>query len=517
MRKKKVEAGSLTGLVNSATSGDVVSRYGTAVKEHLASYSGIDNDLGHNWNRGLKDISEYKINANPNTDGKSYNTQLKGKAGYSAEVKEVARRRAEEAIAGEKPTTVRTDDLSGHVNDPLFDITSKVDASGNPVPGSSAQMKFRGKNPSECLDILSGKGCRKYIENDCKLMVPSDYYDGVKEELANRIQKVEAQVERLRANGNTEALAKREAELAKLKTIDKNLRKSKVSNAEAIEGYLKPKVSTAKDIAKVAHRAGVEQLKIGAAIGGGMSIVRNLIAVFRGKKKIKDAAKSVAKETAASGAGAYAVAFTGAVIKGTAQNATSSCVRTLAKTNLPAYIATATIEIGKTMSKFFRGKIDGLQCIEELGVKGYCMTTSAMYVAIGQVAIPIPIVGAMAGSMFGYFLGSATYKELKDSLKLQKHARAERLCIERKCEEAIALIKECREELQANVDKYLKEKVQFFDDTFNYVKRCLEIGDVDGYISGTNTVIRYLGGTPQYNNKKEFDEIMANPEMPFVL
>lgn len=516
-KKHKVDTGSVAGLAISGAAIDTVVRHGTAVKEFLAAYSGIDNDLGRQWNRSLKDFSEYKISADPNVDPKRYYTELKAKAGYSAEVKEVSRARAEEAIAGKTPSTVRTDDLPGHVNDPLYDVTSKVDATGNPVPGSSAQMKFRGKTPAECVDILAGKDCRKYVDNDCKLLIPKDFYDGAKEELAERIKKLKDQIECLRESGNTEALENREAELAKLETIDRNLEKSRVTNDEAIEGYLNPELSTAKDIVKVAHHSGVEQMKMGAAIGGGMSLARNLVDVYCGRKKIGEAVKDVAIDTTAAAAGAYAVSFIGAVLKGTAQNASSSYVRALSKTSVPAYMATAAFEIGKTMTQFFRGKIDGAQCIEELGVKGYCMTTSAMYAAIGQVVIPVPVLGAMAGSMFGYFLGSSSYKELKDSLKEAKLAREERIRIEKECEEAIKLIRRCRTELQENIDRYLNGKAQFFEATFSSVKQCLEIGDIDGYIAGTNEIIRVLGGAPQYGNKREFDALMCDPARQLTL
>ena len=348
-------------------------------------------------------------------------------------------------------------------------------------------------------------------------MVPKDFYDGVKDELADRIKNLREQIESLKAGGNAEALTKRQAELAKLETIDKNLERSKVTSQEACDAYLNPKASTAKDIVNVAHRAGMEQLKMGAAIGGGMSLAKNVVDVFRGKKKIGDAAKSVAIDTSAAAVGAYGVAFTGAVIKGTSQNAASEYIRTLANSSLPAYIATATFEVGKTMTQFFRGKIDGLQCIEELGVKGYCMTSSALYAAIGQVAIPIPVVGAMAGSMLGYIIGSASYKELKDSLRMAKLAREERIRVEKECEEAIALIRECRAELQANIDKYLKDETAFFDVALGSVKECLELGDIDGYIAGTNVLVRRFGGTPQYASKAEFDALMADPSKPLSL
>ena len=164
------------GLSGAAT--DVVSRYGSGVKEHFVAYSGIDNETGQTLKRGLRQISRSKVNP----DFKDSN--LKQQAGFAAEVKEVARRRAEEAISGKKPKTVRTDDLPGHVNDPLFDITCKIDkTTGNPIPGASVQMKFVGSSPEAAVGKMLGKDYQKYIDNDCKMLVPSDFYDGMKADL----------------------------------------------------------------------------------------------------------------------------------------------------------------------------------------------------------------------------------------------------------------------------------------------------------------------------------------------
>lgn len=515
--KSKVETESLPNVMISAASAETVARYGAGVRERLVAYSGIDNELGKRLHTSLKDVSNYKISADPLKDPKRYYAELKAKAGYSAEVLEVAERRAAEAQAGRKPTTQRVDDLPGHVNDPLYDITSKVDASGNPIPGSSAQLKFRGKTPEDCLKILSGKSCEKYVESNCKLVVPKDYYDGVKEALAKRIEKVEAQIAKLEAGGNAKALETRQAELEKLRRINRNLRQSKVTNAEAQQAVEHPGWVTTKGILSDAHQAGKAQAGMGAAIGGGVSIITNLTAVFRGKKKIEDAAIDVAKDTALAAGTSYATAFTGAVIGGTARNATSSMVRSLAKTNLPAYIATTVLEIGKTMTRYVRGEIDGAQCIEELGVKGYSMSTSAVYAAIGQAVIPIPVVGALAGSMFGYYLGNATYATLRDSLAGAKLAREERIRIERECEAAIAFTRKCRAEIEETMRRHFQAEERFFRFSFGYIKACLDNGDIDGYIAGTNAVIEHLGGTPAYANKEEFNNLMSHPEIPFVL
>ncbi len=224
----KVDSAINAGLAG--VSGEVVSRYGEAIKEHLVGLNGVDNENQIQLTRGLNKIASY--NRCDPTDP-NYDRITKAQAGFSAEVKEVSRRRAEEIISGKKPTTVRTDDIPGHVNDQLFDITSEVDLHGNPVPGSSAQIKFVGSSPSTAVDRMLSKGYQKYIDNNVKMIAPSDYYDGMKAELSNRVQSLQKQIEYLRTNGSPEAVATKEAELQKCQILDKNLQKSNTSTAEA--------------------------------------------------------------------------------------------------------------------------------------------------------------------------------------------------------------------------------------------------------------------------------------------
>ena len=267
MKDRKNKGKTVANAALAGIASDVVDRFGSAVKEHEVAYSGVDNEAGQILQKGLKKISDYNRGdpSNPN-----YKRITKAQAGFSAEVKEVARRRAEEAITGQKPRTLRTDDVPGHVNDQLFDITSKVDSNGNPVPHSSAQMKFVGSSPEAATEKLLSKDFNKYIENDVKMVIPSDYYDGIKENLGERIAALKKQIQYLQKNGvNSDTLKAKQAELKKCETLNKNLVKSNVSNAEAIEARDTPLLSTAKDIVRVAHRAGVEQAKMGAAVGGG--------------------------------------------------------------------------------------------------------------------------------------------------------------------------------------------------------------------------------------------------------
>ena len=96
---------------------ETIQRYGEAAKQHYVSYSGVDNETGKTLVKGLQQISEEKIN--PDYEFQNIHQQ----AGFSAEIKDVARSNADSIVKGETTRKIRTDDL-GRVNDPLYDTVS---------------------------------------------------------------------------------------------------------------------------------------------------------------------------------------------------------------------------------------------------------------------------------------------------------------------------------------------------------------------------------------------------------
>lgn len=492
-------------IVNAGIAGasaEVVQRYGSAVKEHVVAYSGSDNEAGTQLKKSLKSISKEKVNPD-------YQKQnLKQQAGFSAEVKETAKANAERKINGETIRKVRTDDL-GRVNDPLYDHV-EIDTSGNIIAGSGSQMKFVGGNPKEALDKLASKKFSKYLEADAKIEVPSDYYDGILREADAQIAKLQKQVDTQLAKGNTETADALKKKISDYQKIERNLRKSSVSTDEAMFARLHPKLSTAKDIAKVSHRAGIETAQTAGIIGGSVSIVQNLVAVAKGEVEFEDAAKNVVKDTATSVVVGYGTGFAGASIKGVMQNAGSDTVRALSKTNLPGIVVTVAVNATKTMSRYFKGKITGLECFEELGEQGTGMLSSSLFAIIGQAVIPIPVVGGLIGGMVGYSIASASYGTLLQALKEEKYAHEERIRIEQVCEEHIQMIRAYRAELENVISVYLISNMDMFHRSFDDIKQSLSIGDVDGFISGTNAISSVLGRTPQFDNMKEFDAIMSS-------
>ena len=483
-------------------SAEVVQRYGSAVKEHIVAYTGNDNEAGTQLKKSLKSIAEEKVNPD-------YQKQnLKQQAGFSAEIKEVAIANAEKKINGETTKKIRTDDL-GRVNDPLYDHV-EVDASGNIIDGSGSQMKFVGGTPKEALKKLASQKYSKYLEAGAKIEVPSDYYEGIQIEADARIAKLQEQVKAQIDKGDTETAEALQRQIADYQKIKKNLRKSRVSTDEAMRARLHAKMSTAKDITKLSHRAGLETAQTAAIIGGSVAIVQNIVAVVKGDLNAEDAAKNVIRDTAVSGAVGYGTGFAGSVIKGFMQNAGSGTVRALSNTNLPGVVVAVAVSTTKTMSRYFKGEITGLECFEELGEQGTGMLSSALFSAIGQAVIPIPIVGGLIGGMVGYAIASASYGTLIQALKEEKYAHDERIRIEQVCEEHIQMIRTYRAELENMISVYLKSNIEIFHQSFDDMKLSLSIGDVDGFISGTNAISSALGRTPQFSNMNEFDAIMSS-------
>ena len=496
---------------------ETVQQYGSAVKEHVVAYSGKNNETGKNPFKGLKQISEGKINQ----DYKYQN--IHQQAGFSAEVKDVARTNAERIINKDPTRRIRTDDLDRH-NDPLIDLVDR-DMDGNIIEGSESQMKFYGASASDsqglgdaerALKKFQSKKFQKYLDADVKISVPSDQYDQLLQQADEEIAKLTQQLEHQKQIGNVEQTGKLQERIDKLDKIKKNLRKSSLSSDEAVYAREHPKLSTVKDIAKISHRAGVQSSKNAATIGGSVSIVRNLVAVCKGDVEPVDAVKQVAIDTGSAALTGYATGFVGSSLKGVMQNSSKEYIRSLSKTNIAGTVVTVATTAAKTLSRYFSGEIDGVECMENLGEEGVGLISSAMFAAVGQAVIPIPVVGGMIGSMVGYAIAAASYGILLGSLKEAKLAKEKRELTERVCEEHIKMIREYRLEMENAINEYLIESMDVFRESFSGVKNALDIGDVDWVIDSSNTISEAFGRKASFSSVDDFNAKMLSDDS-FIL
>lgn len=517
---RKEQSSTLKNVGVAGANAEVVDRYGSAVKEHFVAYSGSDNEIGQQLTKGLESISEHKVNPD------YYDQNIKQQAGFSAEVKTAARESAEKRIQGDTNHRVtRTDDMVkqadgkgrtiGGKNEQLYDV-AEVDANGIYIEGSGRQLKYVGGKASDCTQKLLSSKFDKYRDADVPMEIPADFYDDVNAELSQKMQQLQEQIIKAEENGKNEVAEKHRQRLRKIEKTKQNLRKGKLTNEEAIEARLHPKLSTAKDVVKVAHRAGVEGAAIGAAVGGGVAFIQNAVDVVKGDKTPGEAALNVVGSIGKAGALGYSTSFVGSAVKGAMQNATSTYVRALSKTNLPSTIVVSVLEVGKTLTRYGKGTIDGTQCLTELGEKGVGMLGGSAAATVGAAmgsVVPVvgTIIGGLVGSMAGYALSTAYYNELTSTLNDAKLAHEERLIIEAECEESIRAIKEYRLQIDIAVNNYLCEHIESFRTAFSEMQTAYQTGDVDGFIKGTNRVTKQLGGDPLFESKVECDLLMSSP------
>ncbi|MCQ2886228.1 hypothetical protein JT170_01720 [Helicobacter pylori] len=460
----------------------------------------------------LEEISKRKIN--PNYTKQNINQQ----AGYSAEIKEQAHVNANNILAGKRERIVQYDDLSSgqkaqvknlypnyatpSKNHEIVDYVS-VDEKGNVIPGTLTQSKFVGRNGEECLKKLLSKDYEKYWKNGVKMKIARNHYGDFQRAVNTRIKSLESQIAKQKGLGNFQKAAHLEEKLQKCKTIKAHTRPASATKAEAIEARLNPNLSTAKGVTRVSHQAGMNAAQTGALIGGGVSLITNVYeCVANGKDPMK-AIKHTAIATLKGGALSYGSAFASSSLGGLMQSSANKVIQSLGKGSLPAMIVGACVANATVLTRYLSGKIDRVECLEKLGKENTTFLSGIAMGSIGQLAIPIPVVGALIGSFVGGMMSKTFYDVSLTIFKEAKLARQRRIEIEKECRESIRLLEIYRNQFKEVFKQYFHGNVKFFNENFNNLERVLYTGDADLAIAVNNKIQEGMGQELLFDNKQE--------------
>lgn len=300
----------------------------------------------------LEEISKRKIN--PNYINQNINQQ----AGYSAEIKEQAHGNANNILAGKRERVRQYDDLSSekkpqvkklfpnyatpNKNHELVDYV-RVDRNGNVISNTLTQSKFVGRNGAECFEKFLSKDYEKYFENGMNMEIPKDFFGDFQKEANIKIKSLESHIAKQKELGNFQKAAKLEERLQKCKTIKSHTRPASATKREAIEARLNPNLSTAKDVTRVSHQAGMNAAQTGALIGGGVSLITNVYECVANGKDPKKAIKHTAIATLKGGVLNYGSAFASSSLGGWMQSSTNKIIQSLGKGSVPAMIVGAGV------------------------------------------------------------------------------------------------------------------------------------------------------------------------------
>lgn len=485
---------------------EVVQRYGSANAEFLKGYAGIDNETGQVFAKSLSGIAKGKINPD------FADNNIKQQAGYSAEVAATSRDNAEAIISKQAKRVSRSDDLAQYGRN--HNVVDRVTIlNGEIIEGSQSQMKFVGNREDLFKKIAEDtqKGDAEFARyRGIKLEIPSEQFEGAAEACRDKANELREQAAKAaNAGAPDDVVARLRKNADNYDQLADNITDSRLTTKQALAYRNNPRWETAKDIARTSHRAGMEGAKYGAIIGGSISLLTNVFAVAQDKKQLDEAAKDVLLDTGKGVIVGYATAATGAAIKGAMQQSGKETLRALSKTNAATLALNACISLGSSITRYVNDEITEAELLEEVGEKGAGMLSSGMYAALGQLAIPIPFVGAAVGGMIGYTLSSMFYQA---ALGAAKDADAAKVNLARVREIEAAAREEIdrqRTALDEFMHKEFPELLQETEQLFAHIE-AHDAENVDAFAAAINRYAELLGAQLQFKNQMEFDGFMES-------
>lgn len=268
----------------------------------------------------------------------------------------------------------------------------------------------------------------------------------------------------------------------------------------------------AKNAARVTHNAGKEVGMQAGAMTLATSGIDNIVAVIQGEKEVGEALADTAKDGGKAAAAGY---FTAGGLEATTQiltNSSSPFLQALASANVPAKAITAVALVGGTVKEYFAGEISTSECIIKLGETGFSAAVTGQAIVMGQTFIPIPFIGGLVGALVGSFLSSQLCGKVGETLRRKDLEHQERMRLQAEYTKAKEQAIEYRQELESYLDNYFRDCRACFEEALSEIYLAFQSGDAEGVVQGANKLTRKLGGTVQFNNRKEFCEYLSkNP------
>lgn len=481
---------------------ETVNRFGSASAEFIKGYRGVDNETGMRFAKGLADIAQHKISSDPLEAAKN----IKQQAGYAAEVAATSRDNAEAIIQRSDVRTSRSDDLAQYGRN--HNVVDRVQVlNGEIIEGSQAQMKFVGDRDQlfERIAREDGKFARY---RGIKLELPSEQFNGAKEFCHDKANALRKQADVVQQNGKPGEAEKLRRTADNYDQLADNVSDSGLTTDDAIYYREHPIAATTLDIARTSHHAGMEGARYAATIGSCISLLQHGLSAAQGKKEMNEAAKDLAVDTAKAGALGYSTAFLGSAAKGVMQQSSGQTIRALANTSLPTQVVNVCLSLGSSVKRYVKGEISEAQLLTEVGEKGAGMLSSGMMAALGQLAIPVPFVGAAIGGMIGYTLSSIFYQSALDA--------ARGVEISRETLRRTKLIQEAARarvaEEQSLLDAFVYREIPQLQQATQHLFDCLGTVDqsADTVSAAINQFATLLGRQLEFQSMSEFDDFMCS-------
>ncbi|GAA9582456.1 hypothetical protein UBN72_07050 [Helicobacter pylori] len=123
-----------------------------------------------------------------------------------------------------------------------------------------------------------------------------------------------------------------------------------------------------QDVLQNSHEAGVGGLE-SEMLNGFVSFIKSIYECQKKGKDPKEALKHTATKTLENGARSYGIASVGSLLGSMMQNSANQFIQNLSNGSMPTMVVGVGVGSCEVLIKYFRGKINSVECLEELGEK----------------------------------------------------------------------------------------------------------------------------------------------------
>ena len=278
-----------------------------------------------------------------------------------------------------------------------------------------------------------------------------------------------------------------------------------------------------------AHQAGIEAGAIGGAVAGGVSGIGGLVRLARGEGSPGEILAQVTVDAAKG----YATSYASAAISKASTHAVRAAFTKMGgdafgksvsshfvKSNAHVALAAGIVQSGKSLARYLHGEIDDTKLLSEISHTAMTGASAFYYGALGQVLIPVPVLGAFVGSTVGYFVGNMLHQSGLISLGetvAVKIARERRERVEALCMTAIPLMRAHRLELDNLIQEHFSKRQKKLVSAFDGLEHAMVDWDGAGFLASLAQVNEVFGSSLPFKNQEEFDEMMLDDDQTFVL
>lgn len=429
--------------------------------------------------------------------------------GWIFEQLEVARFNLD-ALRNNSSLKASTTDVLGQVNDPVADIV--IRNRDNTEHLKAYQAKSSGK-PVETIKQMSPE---KYAK--VNLVGPADQHERINELMDKRIETGGINTERYKSMKER---------------LDKGIEhegigsggttyEEAVRNTDVVQADQTAQTLDRQAIGNEMHQAGMQAGVVGGAIGGGFTLAAGLWQMHKGTASGSRVALDTVYSTAGSFATSYATAAASKGIPHLLSNigVSKTVVGALNRSNAHVAIASGVVQSARHLTMYLKGDIEFDAMINEVSGTAILTSSTFYYGALGQVLIPVPVVGAMVGSTLGYFIGSMLHQSGVISLgetAEARIARERRERIEELCYESIARMQASRLAMTELLDAHFADQAATLAGAFDEMDMAMTDWNADSYVQGLSKLNATFGHSLKFENFDSFDAFMVDDQAVFVL